>query len=435
MIQFWLIVAAMLVAALLCVIVPLLSRGPRSDMTVARADGGGAALATAIFRTDMAELERQAAAGDLPDAQHGDARREIERRFADETGAKPAAAAMRAGSVAQRAATAAVLLALLPSAALILYMRLGDPLAVAVQADSAAGPQDSHAATQGSLDLMVGRLAARLRRQPDDPAGWTMLARSYAVLERPDDAAAAYRRALDLTPRDPQLLADYADALASANGGDLTGAPLQSVDAALALDPANPKALALAGSAAFEARDYPRAIQYWQRLEQAPGVSEEIANQARANVAEAHRLASGAAAEPGGAAPLTGAAGQGAAATAATPAPSAVLVIHVRLSPELAALARPGDVVFVYARATNGPRMPLAVQRLHATQLPATVRLDDSMAMAPDLRLSNFAAVTVEARVSASGSAQPGAGDWVGTSGPLTGERRDVELTIGDVLH
>ncbi|RKF46650.1 c-type cytochrome biogenesis protein CcmI [Paraburkholderia fungorum] len=432
MIQFWLIVAAMLLAALLCVIVPLLSRGSRGDMTVARADGGGAALATAIFRTDMAELERQAAAGDLPDAQHGDARREIERRFADEIGAKPAAAAMRAGSIAQRAATAAVLLALLPSAALILYMRLGGPLAVAVQADSAAGPQDSHAATQGSLDLMVGRLAARLRRQPDDPAGWTMLARSYAVLERPDDAAAAYRRALDLTPRDPQLLADYADALASANGGDLTGAPLQSIDAALALDPANPKALALAGSAAFEARDYPRAIQYWQRLEQAPGVSVEIANQARANVAEAHRLASGAAAEPDGAAPLAGVAGQGAAAAAA---PSAALVIHVRLSPELAALARPGDVVFVYARATNGPRMPLAVQRLHATQLPATVRLDDSMAMAPDLRLSNFAAVTVEARVSASGSAQPGAGDWVGTSGPLTGERRDVELTIGEVLH
>lgn len=432
MIQFWLIVAAMLVAALLCVIVPLLSRGSLRDINVARADGGGATLATAIFRTDMAELERQAAAGDLPHAQHGNARREIERRFADEIGAKPAAATMRAGSVAQRAATAALLLALLPSAALILYMRLGDPLAVAVQADSAAGPQDSHAATQGSLDLMVGRLAARLRRQPDDPAGWTMLARSYAVLERPDDAAAAYRRALDLTPRDPQLLADYADALASANGGDLMGAPLQSIDAALALDPANPKALALAGSAAFEARDYPRAIQYWQRLEQAPGVSVEIANQARANVAEAHRLASGVVAEPGGAAPLAAAAGQGAAATSA---PSAALVIHVRLSPELAALARPGDVVFVYARATNGPRMPLAVQRLHATQLPATVRLDDSMAMAPDLRLSNFAAVTVEARVSASGSAQPGAGDWVGTSGPLTGERRDVELTIGDVLH
>ncbi|HZZ04543.1 c-type cytochrome biogenesis protein CcmI [Paraburkholderia sp.] len=432
MIQFWLIIATMLVAALLCVIVPLLNRGSRGDLTAARADGGGAALATAIFRTEIAELKRQVAAGDLPDAQHGNVCRELERRFVDEIGAKPTSATARIGSIAQRAGTAALLLALLPSAALVLYMRLGDPLAAAVQADSAAGPQDSHAATQGSLDVMVGRLAARLRRQPDDPAGWTMLARSYTVLERPDDAAAAYRRALGVTPRDPQLLADYADAQASANGGDLTGAPLQSIEAALVLDPANPKALALAGSAAFQAHDYPRAIGYWERLDQVPGVSAEIASQARANVAEARQVASGAPSTQRAAAPLASTAVQG---TAAKTALSSALVIHMRLSPELAARVRPGDVVFVYARATNGPRMPLAVQRFHADELPATVRLDDSMAMAPNLRLSDFNAVTVEARVSASGSAQPGTGDWIGTSGPLTGERRDVELTIGDVLH
>ncbi|MFL9946993.1 c-type cytochrome biogenesis protein CcmI [Paraburkholderia agricolaris] len=431
MIQFWLIVAAMLAAALLCMIVPLLGRCSREeDMTVARAEGGGVVLA-AIFRTEMAELERQAAA-DPPDAQHGNARRELERRFVDEIGVQPVSTTVRAGSVAQRAGTAALLLALLPSAALVLYMRLGDPLAAAVQTDTTAGPDDRHAATQGSLDAMVGRLAARLRQQPDDPAGWTMLARSYAVLERPDDAAAAYRHALGLTPRDPQLLADYADAQASANGGDLTGAPLESIEAALALDPVNPKALALAGSAAFEARDYPRAIRYWRRLEQVPGVSAEIVDQARTNVAEARRLQSGAPTQQSGtaASALASSAVQGTAATA-----PATLVIRVRLSPELAARVRPGDVVFVYARATNGPRMPLAVQRLHANQLPATVRLDDSMAMAPNLRLSDFDAVTVEARVSASDSAQPGADDWVGTSGPLTGERRDVELTIGDVLR
>ena len=293
MIQFWLIVAAMLAVALLCVIVPLLGRGSREeDMTVARAEGGAVVLA-AIFRTEMAELERQAAA-DPPDAQYGNARRELERRFVDEIGVQPVSTTVRTGSVVQRAGTAALLLALLPCAALVLYMRLGDPLAAAVQTDGTAGPDDSHAATQGSVEVMVGRLAARLRQQPDDPAGWTMLARSYAVLERPDDAAAAYRHALGLTPRDPQLLADYADALASANGGDLTGAPLEGIEAALALDPLNPKALALAGSAAFEARDYPRAIQYWQRLEQAPGVSAAIVGQARTNVAEARRLASGA---------------------------------------------------------------------------------------------------------------------------------------------
>jgi cytochrome c-type biogenesis protein CcmH len=290
MMQFWLIIASMLAAALLCVVVPLLRRGPPA----ARADGRGPALSTALYRTELAELQRELAAGHLSGVQHGDACRELERRLADESGAKLAGVAARAGSIAQRAGTAALLLALLPSAALVLYMRLGDPLAAAVQVDSGAGPEGSHAAAQaGTLDVIVGRLAARLRREPDDAAGWAMLARSYAVLERADDAAAAYRRALALTPRDPQLLADYADALASANGGDLAGEPLQSVKAALALDPASPKALALAGSAAFEAHDYTRAIQYWERLEQVPGASAEITTQARANVAEARQLASG----------------------------------------------------------------------------------------------------------------------------------------------
>lgn len=428
MMQFWLIIASMLTAALLCVLMPLLRRGSDARFAARYADSRGETLAAAIYRADMAELEREFAAGHLSSAQRERARHELERRLIDETRPAPAipviaaTAAARAGSVAQRAGAAALLLALLPSAALVLYMRLGDPLAVSVQTASDAGLEDNHAANQGSLDVMVGRLAARLRRQPDDAAGWTMLARSYAVIDRANDAAAAYRRALELTPRDPQLLADYADALASANGGDLTGAPLQNVEAALALDPANPKALALAGSAAFEAHRYASAIQYWERLGQVPDLSEEVAAQTRANLDEARQLASGASA------------GKTAAQAAAVPPPAAAgLDIHVQLSPELAARARPGDIVFVYALAVNGPRIPLAVQRLSVGQLPATVKLDDSMAMAPNLRLSAFDRVTVAARVAASGSAQPASGDWLGTSGPLTGEHHTVELTIGDV--
>src|SRR5205823_4498675 len=104
-------------------------------------------------------------------------------------------------------------------------------------------------------------------------------------------------------------------------------------------------------------------------------------------------------------------------------------------SPELAKLAHPGDTVFVYAYAVNGPRMPLAVQRFRVSQLPITVRLYDSMAMAPDLRLSDFDKVTVEARISQSGTAQTTAGDLIGRSGPLTTARGEVSLTIGDPVR
>jgi cytochrome c-type biogenesis protein CcmH len=144
----------------------------------------------------------------------------------------------------------------------------------------------------------VGRLAARLQRQPGDVQDWTMLARSYATLGRADDAVMAYQRALSLNPRDAQLLADYADAQASANGGDLNGESRQSIEAALALDPANLKALALAGSAALDRRDYTHAIQFWERLEQAAGANSGIAARAQKNIDEVRTLMDGA--SPGG---------------------------------------------------------------------------------------------------------------------------------------
>jgi cytochrome c-type biogenesis protein CcmH len=194
--------------------------------------------------------------------------------------------------------TAAVLLALLPTAALALYIELGEPLAVAVQGGSDAVAADNHAAIQESLEMMVGRLAARLQRQPRDVQDWTMLARSYATLGRADDAVMAYQRALSLNPRDAQLLADYADAQASANGGDLNGESRQSIEAALALDPANLKALALAGSAALDRRDYTHAIQFWERLEQAAGANSGIAARAQKNIDEVRTLMDGA--SPGG---------------------------------------------------------------------------------------------------------------------------------------
>ncbi|MDR5740367.1 MULTISPECIES: tetratricopeptide repeat protein [unclassified Caballeronia] len=183
------------------------------------------------------------------------------------------------------AALAALLIALLPSAAMTMYMHIGNPAALAVYSGDTAGI-DKHGESPGSIEVMVSRLAARMSRTPDDAKGWTMLARSYAVLERPADAAAAYRRALALTPRDPDLLADYADALASARGGDLSGEPLTNIDAALAIDPGHPKALALAASAAFDRRDYPLAIRHWEALRDVSGAEPEIARQAQKNIDE-----------------------------------------------------------------------------------------------------------------------------------------------------
>ncbi|SAK80641.1 Formate-dependent nitrite reductase complex subunit NrfG [Caballeronia glebae] len=307
------------------------------------------------------------------------------------------------------AALAGLLIALVPASALTLYMRIGDPAALAVQT-AAASSAGEHADTPASMEAAVSLLAARLRRSPGDAQGWAMLGRSYMVLERPADATQAYRRAVALNPRDADLLADYADAIASANGGNLNDAALRVVDSALALDAGEPKALALAASAAFDRRDYTNAIGFWERLSQVPDLAPQIAQQAQKNIDETRAVIA-----------------KGSAAS---------IEVHVKLSPELKTRVRPTDTLFVYALADDGSRMPLAVQRLSANQLPATVYLDDSMSMTPSRRLSAFARVNIDARVSASGQARPAPGDLTGSSGPASTKNAGViEVTIGDVVR
>jgi cytochrome c-type biogenesis protein CcmH len=310
---------------------------------------------------------------------------------------------------ARHAALAGLLVALVPASALTLYMRIGDPGALAIEAAPVSSTGE-HADAPASMEAAVSRLAARLRKHPDDAPGWAMLARSYMALDRPADATEAYRRAVAMTPRDAALLADYADALASARGGDFDGPALNAIDSALALDANQPKALALAASAAFDRRDYTGAIRFWERLSKAPDLAPEIARQALKNIDETRALA---------------ARGSGAS-----------VEVRVKLSTELEQRVRPTDTVFVYALADDGSRMPLAVQRLSASRLPATVRLDDSMSMTPNRRLSDFSRISIDARVSATGQARPATGDLTGSSGPVSSKEAGViDVTIGDVVR
>ncbi|WJF91961.1 c-type cytochrome biogenesis protein CcmI [Paraburkholderia bonniea] len=445
----WLIFGAMLLLALLCVLPSLLRPGgyatQETEQDLARPE-----MAVALYRADQAEAEREFANGQLLAQQYAEVQQELERRLLDDAQAAEmahgaTAAARMPGtranvtsvsmSVLHRAGLAALLLALLPSAALLLYLKLGNPAAALAQSGTDTSEAERHADSPASLDAMIARLAARLARQPDDAQGWSMLARSYTVLGRAGDAVLAYQRALALTPNDSLLLADYADALASANGGVFDAAAAQQIHAALALDPGNLKALALAGSMALDQRDYPQAEAFWQRLEHAPGVTPDIAAQARQQIANAQRLAQQPAqrlAQQPAQQPA-----QSAPATDATPRVATsprVLEVHVRLSPQMAARVHPSDTVFVLARAVDGPRMPLAVQRLRVADLPAVVRLDDALAMTPELRLSAFERVRVEAHVSASGVAQRQKGDLLGYSEPQARDSKTVEVVLDEVL-
>jgi cytochrome c-type biogenesis protein CcmH len=269
--------------------------------------------------------------------------------------------------------------------------------------------------TAQQIEAMVARLAAKLRENPDDIDGWKLLGRSYGALGRFAESADAYARAATRAPRDAQLLADFADALAMARGQSLQGEPEKLVLRALQIEPSNLKALALAGTAQYERKDFKGAANTWRRMLPLVPPDSEDARAIQSNVDEALAMA--------GVARTPAAKGGGA------------LRGEVRLAEKLKNQASPDDTVFIFARAAEGPPMPLAVLRKRVRDLPLTFALDDSMAMAPQARLSGFARVIVSARVSKSGQAAPQPGDLQGASGAVANDASGVRVVIDSVVR
>ena len=385
---FWSIAALLAAVALAFVLPALLGRR--------RAAGAATSAATnvAIHRDQLKELDADLAAGTLSPEQRDEARREIEQRLLDDLRTGDGTRAIPAGG---RRTGMAVALAL-PVAALLLYLAVGNPAALAPGA--AAG--DGHGIARDQIEGMVERLAARMKEKPEDAEGWAMLGRSYAVLDRYAEAAVAYANAVKRSEPDAQLLADYADALAMAQGRNLRGEPERLIAQALQVDPRNVKALLLAGTVAFQDKKFKDAIAYWERILTVVPPDSDVADSARDSIADARALAGMPKAPPP--------AKPGATAVAATVSGT------VRLSPGIAAKASPDDTVFIFARPAEGHRMPLAVMRKRVRDLPTAFTLDDSMAMTPAARLSNHAQVVVGARVSRSGSPAAQPGDFEGMS-------------------
>jgi cytochrome c-type biogenesis protein CcmH len=361
----------------------------------------------AIYRDQRRELDADLAAGKLVPAEHEKARAELEARLLEDVDAAGEATPRPRGG----RRTAVLVGIAMPLAALAVYLAVGSPGALSPQADPGA-------VTAEQIDEMVGRLAARLRENPDDADGWKMLGRSYAVLGRFGEAVDAYAKAAVRAPRDAQLLADFADALAMAHGRSLQGEPEKLVLRALEIEPRNLKALALAGTAAFDRKAFAAAAGYWQRMLPLVPPDSEDAQVIRDNVAQATQLAGGKPPAPQAAAPQ-----------------AAGLRGTVRISPQLKGRFDPEDTVFIYARAAEGPPMPLAVLRRRARELPAEFALDDSMAMAPGMTISAHARVVVTARVSKSGGATPQPGDLQGASAAVANDASGVEVTIDTVVR
>ena len=437
---FWFLILALVATTLIVLVWPLVRTRPRDPAP----DEGEAT--TAVLRDQRRQLDADHQAGLLSDEERARAHEELVARLGTELKDAPPRAVDAPSRLPWLAAL--MLVALLPAVAIVTYFLLGTPAAV-----RSASQDQPHAVSQEQMAAMVETLAARMRANPDDPNGWLLLARSYTALGRFREAAQAYAEAAQRIPEDAQLYADWADALAMAQGRTLAGEPTQLIERALKVDPRNRKALALDATVKLERGDLAGALAQWRTLRTLVPEGTEEAQRVDAVITEVEerQAQAGGAPASGRAASTTSRPSVGAsagtdmkpsvgAATSPGPKPSVgastggAVSGRVELAPALKGKLAAGDTLFVFARAANGPRMPLAVLRVPAAELPRAFTLDDTMAMSPAMKLSAAGEVVIEARVSKSGTAAAQPGDLRGTSGIVQPGTANIRIVIGDVV-
>lgn len=417
---FWAFFILFIGIALASILPSLLRRNVRT----AQVDRKAANIA--IYHDQLAELKADLDSGELDPQQYQDARLEIEKRLSEDVPAEEApAVASQDGRGVGYALAAAI-----PLLAIGIYVALGNPEA-ALQQRSAA-PAMTGQDGQHDAAPMIAALEARLKSKPDDVAGWYMLARSYGATGQYGEALRVFAKVHELLPNDSGVLADYADAFAMTQGGDLQGKPLELINQALKLNPQDEKALNLAGSAAYQVKDFARAAEYWRSLLKALPPGDEYANDVRAAIEDAEKSAS--------LSGLDNLSAMGARenpakeATQARTAGAANISGTVTVSKDLIARIAPDDTVFIYAQMPEGPKMPIASLKISAGQLPYHFTLDDSLAMTPNDKLSNHAEVMVSARVSKSGQAISQSGDLLGRVSLVKTGQQGVAIVIDKAL-
>ncbi len=272
MLTFW-IIAALFILLAFWFVLPALVQKSDQDEDVARREAN-----ILVYKDQNRELDADRKAGLIGEQQYQDEKAGLERRLLEDV---PEKSALQGSTTAATNKFAYGVAAFIPIAAIGFYFVVGNPQGI----DPATAPSTMPAdrmAQPGAMSPQqvaanVDKLAERLKQNPNDPQGWTMLGRSYMMQERFSEAASAYEKLTTLNPNDANAWTDYAEALALANSQVLAGKPTDALNRALQIDPRNQKALDLAGSAAFQLGDYQKAIDHWQKLlKLLPPGSEEL---------------------------------------------------------------------------------------------------------------------------------------------------------------
>lgn len=354
-----------------------------------------------IYKEELEKLQVEHAAGIINTADYEIAHAEMRQRLFQDTAEEDDQEV--AGSSKKTAIGLCIFIALLSS---VLYFSLGDVVRIAQR-------NSEKPLTQEGVEKMVAEFAIKMEKDPSNLKGWAMLARSYRILGRNEDAAKAYARAGNFIDSDPQLLADYADVLATNANGSFAGKPLQLINQALKLDPNNLMALWLSGTASYNSGNYRAAVQTWEKLAQQIPADTDEARAIKESIAEARSKG-------------------GLAASSVAPTVAKGISGKIELAADLKSKVKPGDIVMVIAR-KPGERMPVAVLRVAAADFPMNFVLNDALAMNPSAPLSQLSEASIEVRISKTGMAKPEAGDLISNTQTIKVGAKDVRLLVDQV--
>jgi cytochrome c-type biogenesis protein CcmH len=352
-----------------------------------------------IYREELEKLEAERVAGSINSADYEITHAEMRQRLFQDTNEEDDRSVMGSSKI-----TAIGLCLFIAALSAGFYFALGDVTRI-------SQTNTQQPMTQEGVEKMVTQFAAKMEQDPTNLQGWVMLARSYRILGRNQEAAKAYERAGSFIDSDPQLLADYADVLASNANGSFTGKPLQLINQALKLDPNNLMALWLSGTASYAAGNYKAAVQIWEKLAQQIPPGTEDARSIEASIADASAKG-----------------GLSSKAIASTKGVSG----KIEISTDLKSKVKSSDIVMVIAR-KPGERMPVAVLRTAISDFPMSFSLTDALAMNPSAPLSQLTEASIEVRVSKTGMAKPEAGDLISTPQTVKVGANNIRLVIDQV--
>lgn len=429
--NFWLVVAIMAVIAVAFVLWPVWRQSKKRQTESQAASEGRKGLVLDLFNEHLQALEVQLASGELEQAQFDQLKKELELSLLEDI-----AEVESTGQGTSRWGLYLTAL-VLPLAALGFYWQHGSIEDVQILDLREAYFQQQDAVTgQADLEALIARLESRLEQKPDNVGSRYLLARSYMQDNDYVKAVGAYMYIVQHNEAPPHILGELAQAVFLASGNKVTPEVEALAEQALAKNPDETTSLGLMGIASFETQKYSKAVEYWERAVQVMGSATPAARSLVAGIERARSLqaqstgAQSAEVRP----PLMAGQGQAVsgveedAESGAGGAQENSLTVKVSVANGVN--ASPGDTVFIYARAWQGAKMPLAIRRLTVSDLPVEITLDESMAMAPGMTIASVPKLEVVARISKSGAPVPQSGDWQASFGPVVLAELDGALSL-----